>query len=130
MKQQKRSYKFTENCSMLIGTIVVLCSIVIIWGITTKWKFISKSNKSSPTPRESYTIAPAALYEEGIANIKPAGCFTAADTGPPWNDDPNGSCQKDTTGDYGTSFGYNIYQNTTTYDPNSNLNYGYIVSSV
>jgi hypothetical protein len=66
---------------------------------------------------ESYTIAPAALSEEGIANAKPPSCFTSADTGPPYTRTPNGFCQKDVSGGYGTASGYNIYQNTTTYDP-------------
>jgi hypothetical protein len=79
---------------------------------------------------ESYTIAPAALYEEGIANAKPASCFTGADTGPPYTRNPNGFCHKDVSGAYGTASGYNIYQNTATYDPNSNRNYGYTPGAV
>jgi hypothetical protein len=89
------------------------------------------SNQWTPgTYTEAYTIAPAALYQEGITNTSPSSCFTGADTAPPYTQDPNGSCQKNTAGSYGNSFGYDIYQNTVTYDPNSNLNYGYTDGAV
>jgi hypothetical protein len=90
----------------------------------------SNTGNKTEAYTESYTIAPAALYQEGITNTSPSSCFTGADTAPPYTQDPNGSCQKNTAGSYGNSFGYDIYQNTVTYDPNSNLNYGYTDGAV
>jgi hypothetical protein len=92
-----------------------------LWMNSHHWVNQTYTDKISD---ESYTIYPSALYEEGLSNMKQSSCFTTADSVSPYTNTHNGLCQKNTMGEYGTSFGYNTYQHKATYDPNSSLNYG------